>query len=129
VSEGLVSDEALDPAAVARSRAELALFRALEEATQTRGAFHLNARQPWLFGDREVEIDLYAPRWRLAIELDGYYHFREPDNFRRDRRKDLEYQLHDIVVFRVLAEDVEEDVSNTVSRIVRLIERLEIQPT
>ena len=42
----------------------------------------------------------------LAVEIDGYYHFQDPDAYRRDRRKDLELQKHGYLVVRVLAEDV-----------------------
>ena len=42
----------------------------------------------------------------LAVEIDGYYHFQNPDSYRRDRRKDMELQKHGYLVVRVLAEDV-----------------------
>ena len=41
-----------------------------------------------------------------AVEIDGYYHFQNPDSYRRDRRKDMELQKHGYLVVRVLAEDV-----------------------
>ena len=121
--------EPLAPEDEARSLAERTLFDALESFVGTRGAFRLNVNQPWLFGDREVEIDLYAARWRLAIEVDGYHHFAAEDAYRRDRRKDLEYHLHDVTVMRVLAEDVTADVTDVVGRVVRLISRLQENET
>jgi very-short-patch-repair endonuclease len=43
---------------------------------------------------------------RLAVELDGFFHFLGPDGYRRDRRKDWELQRHGYLVLRFLAEDV-----------------------
>ena len=34
----------------------------------------------------------HRPALSLAVEIDGYYHFQDPDAYRRDRRKDLELQ-------------------------------------
>lgn len=127
--EGFAASESPRPEDEARSRAERVLFDTLEASAATRGAFHLNVNQPWLFGNREVEIDLYAPRWRLAIEVDGYHHFTTEDAYRRDRRKDLEYQLHDVTIIRVLADDVMVNVADVVDRVLRLVSRLEEKGT
>lgn len=60
-----------------------------------------------MFGQRPyVEIDLLARDLRLAVEIDGYYHFRDPQAFRRDRRKDWVLQKAGYVVLRFLAGDV-----------------------
>jgi very-short-patch-repair endonuclease len=56
--------------------------------------------------DRAVEIDLVCEPLRIAIEVDGYYHFRDADAYRRDRRKDLMLQKQGFVVIRCLAIDV-----------------------
>lgn len=58
------------------------------------------------FGNRPLEIDLACPSLRLAVEVDGYFHFRDADAYRRDRRKDIELQRQGYFVVRVLAEDV-----------------------
>jgi len=42
----------------------------------------------------------------FIVEIDGYYHFRDPCSYRRDRRKDFELQQHGYLVVRVLAEDI-----------------------
>jgi hypothetical protein len=91
----------------ARSAAERFLFERLESLPATAGLFQLNAtpgvRRP---GGRVVEIDLCAQTLRLAVEIDGYYHFRDPEAYRRDRRKDAILQQHGYFVLRVLAQDV-----------------------
>ena len=53
-----------------------------------------------------MEVDLAAPGLALAVEIDGYYHFRDADAYRRDRRKDFELQKQGFLVVRVLADDV-----------------------
>jgi very-short-patch-repair endonuclease len=53
-----------------------------------------------------AEVDLVSRKLRLAIEIDGYYHFQDLDDYRRDRRKDLELQRRGYLVLRFLAADV-----------------------
>jgi very-short-patch-repair endonuclease len=91
----------------ARSAAERLLFDRLEAMPETSGLFRLNETIDLAFGrNRKMEIDLAAPALKLAVEVDGYYHFQDPEAYRRDRRKDLELQKHEYLVVRVLAEDV-----------------------
>lgn len=93
----------------ARSLAERLLFRALESLPETRGLFALNLTLPGVrFGPRDVEIDLLARSIRVAIEVDGPFHFVDADAYRRDRRKDALLQRNGLLVSRVLAGDVVE---------------------
>lgn len=109
-----------DPAAAdrARSAAERFLFERLESLAATAGLFRLNARVDGVrFGAAAVEVDLLAEGPRVALEVDGYHHFRDADAYRRDRRKDLALQGAGYLVVRVLADDVVarlEDVLATV---------------
>jgi very-short-patch-repair endonuclease len=101
--------ETCDPASVdrARSAAERFLFARLESLPETAGLFRLNETLDFRFGpNRGIEVDLAASSLKLAIEIDGYFHFQDPEAYRRDRRKDLELQKHGYLVVRVLAEDV-----------------------
>ena len=102
----------------ARSAAERFLFESLECVAETAGLFELNATLDFHFGlNRCIEVDLLARTLKLAVEVDGYHHFTDPEAFRRDRRKDLELQKHGYLVVRVLADDVVErleDVMNTI---------------
>ena len=58
------------------------------------------------FGTRPAEVALPCPEPRIALEIDGYFHFRDPAGFRRDRTKDWELQRRGYLVLRFLAEDV-----------------------
>ena len=104
----------------ARSAAEAALFEALESTPATAGRFELNEYLSVYFGRAAAEVDLLSREDRIAIEVDGYYHFNDLDAYRRDREKDLLLQLQGFVVIRVLAQDVMKDarpVVNAVSRV------------
>jgi hypothetical protein len=90
----------------ARSAAERFLFAFLESLPETTGRFELNAALNFTFGTRPAEVDLLCRSPRIAIELDGYFHFLAPDGYRRDRTKDWELQRRGFVVLRFLAEDV-----------------------
>lgn len=101
----------------ARSAAEAALLEALEATPATAGRFELNGYLPVRFGSSALEVDLLG-RWdRIAIEIDGYYHFGDLDAYRRDRRKDLLLQTQGFVVIRVLAEDVMRDARPAVNAV------------
>lgn len=89
-----------------RSEAERFLFRLLEESPDLRGLFQLNADPGFKFGNQRAEIDLACLSLRIAIEVDGYYHFLDAERYRRDRRKDLVLQCHGYLVVRFLADDV-----------------------
>jgi hypothetical protein len=90
----------------ARSAAERFLLEFLESLPETAGRFELNAFLDFRFGSRPAEVDLLCRSPRIAIELDGYFHFLTPDCYRRDRTKDWELQRRGFVVLRFLAEDV-----------------------
>lgn len=107
--QGLVAiaSDAPVPAGRARSEAERTLHDALARDPRTAGAFALNVRIS--VGSREaVEVDLVAETARLAVEIDGWYHFREPQGYRRDRSKDVLLQRAGFFVMRFLAEDVQD---------------------
>jgi len=90
----------------ARSLAERFLFDFLDTLPETAGRFELNATLEIRFGRRPMEVDLLCRRPRVAIELDGYFHFLAAENYRRDRTKDWELQKHGYIVLRFLSEDV-----------------------
>lgn len=94
------------PESAARSAAEAFLFELLEHTPDLSGLFELNAAPGFSFGGRPAEIDLACLPLRIAVEIDGYYHFTDPDGYRRDRRKDVELQRQGYLVLRFLAEDV-----------------------
>ncbi len=113
-----------DPAAEsdARSLAEALLFAALESNPTTAGLFRLNADGEFPFGNRPAEIDLLCPTLSVAVEIDGYYHFRDPAAYRRDRAKDWLMQRHGLLALRFLADDVTDDLAAVVGRIVEAVD-------
>ncbi|HEX8434020.1 endonuclease domain-containing protein [Archangium sp.] len=118
VSRSAPEDGAQDRA---RSAEERFLFALLESLPSTQGLFELNASPGFRLADRQVEVDLLARRLFIAIELDGYHHFQDPEAYRRDRRKDLALQRHGYVVLRFLAQDVVarlEEILDTISEVI-----------
>lgn len=91
----------------ARSHAEAFLFACLETMEESTGRFVLN--QPLNLtsnSNEKLEIDLLSPSDKIAIEIDGYYHFQDIEQYRRDRQKDFLLQKHGYFVLRFHAEDV-----------------------
>jgi very-short-patch-repair endonuclease len=107
----------------ARSAAEAFLFAVLNQRPLTRNRFHLNVPLDFHFGTRPAEADLAVTDARLVVEIDGYHHFRVPEAYRRDRRKDAALQEHKWFVVRFLAEDVVCDVQNVIERIEYVLAR------
>lgn len=109
------------PADRARSEAERYLFARLQSHPDTAGLFELNGRVELADGGW-WEVDLLGRDVRIAIEIDGYYHFTDLDAYRRDRRKDVSLQQAGYLVVRCLADDVVsrlEDIVNLVLGAVR----------
>ncbi|MEM1416313.1 MAG: DUF559 domain-containing protein [Myxococcota bacterium] len=105
----------------ARSAAEAFLFLVLESREPTRGRFQLNASPGLRFGRRPMEVDLLAEGPRIALEVDGHWHFQGPDAYRRDRRKDLALQRAGWVVVRVLAGDVLDELETLLANLDALV--------
>jgi hypothetical protein len=101
----------------ARSSAERFLFELLESIPDTAGRFELNGTLDFRFGPRPAEVDLLARADRVAVEVDGYFHFRGPADYRRDRDKDYELQRRGYLVLRFLADDVVRRVEHVRDRI------------
>jgi very-short-patch-repair endonuclease len=104
-----------------KSEAERFLFELLE-SSDLQGLFQLNAKPGFLFGNHQAEIDLACLDLKIAIEVDGFFHFQSLDNYRRDRRKDVELQRHGYVVVRFLAQDVVSEMSEILATIRSAVE-------
>jgi very-short-patch-repair endonuclease len=117
------SSVSYDAAEFARSRAELALYRRLERRQRTRGLFELNRMLDARFGSAPLEVDLACEQLRIAIEVDGYHHFRDAAAYRRDRSKDVLLQQLGYTVVRVLANDVMSEIEFVLSTIDLVVER------
>jgi hypothetical protein len=116
------------PAGVAHSGAEARLYAALSTDPRTHQRFELNGAIAVDFGGRRAEIDLLWRAGKVAVEVDGYHHFRKPEDYRRDRRKDLALQRDGWLVVRVLAEDIADDLAAVVDHIADTLQTLPERP-
>jgi very-short-patch-repair endonuclease len=112
-----------DRAEFARSQAERSLYRQLESRPTTQGLFVLNARLDERFGSAPLEVDLLSERLNVALEVDGYHHFRDSTAYRRDRKKDLLLQELGYLVVRVLASDITDEPEHVLELIDRAVAR------
>ncbi len=120
IHEGPEAEEA------ARSAAEVFLYRVLESLPETAGRFELNGRIAADWGPRgEAEVDLLCRSGKLAVEIDGYFHFCDPDGYRRDRRKDVLLQRQGFLVLRFLADDVVAGLETIIDTILASLTRWE----
>ncbi len=105
----------------ARSKAETFLFDRLQSLPETAGLFVLNDRLNIPFYQGTMEVDLVNRKHKIAVEVDGYYHFCDPEAYRRDRRKDFLLQRHGFIIIRCLASEVVSDLENIFDRILDAI--------
>jgi very-short-patch-repair endonuclease len=104
-----------------RSQPEAFLLAILEALPTTSGLFQPNRKLDLKFGSQWMEVDLLAETLSIAIELDGYYHFQNPERYRRDRRKDFELQKQGYLVLRFLTEDLLASLEEILDRIQQAI--------
>ena len=84
----------------------------------TKGLFALNGRLDIPFGPNSyMEVDLLCKEKRVAVEIDGAFHFEDAEHYRRDRRKDFLLQKNGYLVLRFLAEDVTKRLPQVVEEI------------
>jgi very-short-patch-repair endonuclease len=93
-----------------KSEYERFLFQLLEDCDDLRGLFELNVDAGFSFGHQPIEVDLACLSLKIAIEIDGYFHFLNPESYRRDRRKDVVLQRNGYIVLRFLTADVVADI-------------------
>jgi hypothetical protein len=105
----------------ARSAAERFLFEQLESLPQTAGLFRLNRPLGFAHGPRPAEADLSADRPKVVVEVDGGRYHLNPEQYRRDRRKDWLYQRHGYLVLRFLAEDVVDELETILNAILEAV--------
>ena len=87
---------------------EQRLFQALAKDSRTKVAkFERRVLAPIYEQEREVEVALAARKARLIVELDSWYHQRDPQMYRRDRLKDMWLKYAGFFVMRFPVEDVE----------------------
>ncbi|HEV3341893.1 MAG TPA: DUF559 domain-containing protein [Pirellulales bacterium] len=107
----------------ARSAAERFLYERLQAHPETSGLFELNGSLDVADSDRSWEVDLMSRGSRVAIEIDGFYHFTDLEAYRRDRRKDVVLQHAGYFVIRCLADDVVNRLEEILATVVRAVRR------
>ena len=100
-----------------RGRTTRVLQAALAGDPRTRGQFELDAQVALPETGYRIDIDLLARRARIAIELDGWHHFQDPEGYRRDRDQDVRLQRAGYFVMRFLTEDVDDRMASTLDQI------------
>jgi hypothetical protein len=107
----------------ARSAAERYLYERLQAHPETKGLFDLNGVLEVAGCNRSYEVDLLARGPKVAIEIDGFYHFTDLDAYRRDRRKDVFLQHAEYFVIRCLADDVASRLEEILETVVSAVRR------
>jgi len=92
------------------------LFDALARDLRTRGRFQLDSKVAAPEGPA-IDVALVAHRERIAVELDAWYHFHDPEGYRRDRVQDARLQHAGYFVLRFPAEDVDDRLAATIEHL------------
>jgi len=92
------------------------LFDALARDPRTRGRFALDGKVGPTEGPA-IDVALVAHAERIAVELDAWYHFHDPEGYRRDRVQDARLQRAGYFVLRFPAEDVDDRLSSTIEHL------------
>lgn len=92
------------------------LFDALARDPRTRGRFELDSKVAAAEGPA-IDVALAAHAERIAVELDAWYHFHDPEGYRRDRVQDARLQHAGYFVLRFPAEDVDDRLASTIEHL------------
>jgi very-short-patch-repair endonuclease len=92
------------------------LFEALARDPRTRGRFQLDSKVTAAEGPA-IDVALVAHAERIAVELDAWYHFHDPEGYRRDRVQDARLQRAGYFVLRFPAEDVDDRLASTIEHL------------
>jgi very-short-patch-repair endonuclease len=92
------------------------LFEALARDPRTRGRFELDGKVVTEDGPA-IDVALVAHADRIAVELDGWYHFHDPEGYRRDRVQDTRLLRAGYFVLRFPTEDVDDRLASTIEHL------------
>jgi very-short-patch-repair endonuclease len=112
----------------ARSEAERLFLRMLELCPQTAGLFRLNGKveiEGW--ATPQMEIDLLCDSLRIAVELDGFYHFVDKQRYKLDRKKDFLLQRSGFLVIRLHADDILSNLRENLDTLIAAIKHREAE--
>ena len=116
--QGLVRVDALARRLPGRARHSTirVLFDALARDPRTRGRFELDGTVVAADGPA-IDVALVAHAHRIAVELDAWYHFHDPEGYRRDRVQDTRLARAGYFVLRFPAEDVDDRLASTIEQL------------
>lgn len=116
--QGVVNVPALGQRLPGRARHSTmrVLFDALTRDPRTRGRFQLDSKVAAAEGPA-IDVALVAHADRIAVELDAWYHFHDPEGYRRDRVQDARLQRAGYFVLRFPAEDVDDRLASTIEHL------------
>lgn len=116
--QGLVKVEALARRLPGRARHSTmrVLFDALARDPRTRGRFALDGKVATADGPA-IDVALVAHDARIAVELDAWYHFHDPEGYRRDRVQDTRLSRAGYFVLRFPTEDVDDRLASTIEQL------------
>jgi Caspase domain len=100
----------------ARHRTMRALHDALARDPRTRGRFELHGTVATADGPA-IDVSLIDRDARIAVELDAWYHFHDPEGYRRDRVQDTRLARAGYFVLRFPAEDVDDRLASTIDHL------------
>lgn len=100
----------------ARHRTMRALFDALARDPRTRGRFELDGTVITADGPA-IDVALVAHGARIAVELDAWYHFHDPEGYHRDRVQDTRLARAGYFVLRFPAEDIDDRLGSTIEQL------------
>jgi uncharacterized caspase-like protein len=92
------------------------LFEALARDARTRDRFELDGKVANADGPA-IDVSLVAHGARIAVELDAWYHFHDPEGYRRDRVQDTRLARAGYFVLRFPAEDVDDRLASTIEHL------------
>jgi very-short-patch-repair endonuclease len=116
--QGLVKVEALARRLPGRARHTTmrVLFDALARDPRTRGRFALDGKVATADGPA-IDVALVAHDARIAVELDAWYHFHDPEGYRRDRVQDTRLARAGYFVLRFPTEDIDDRLASTIEQL------------
>jgi len=116
--QGLVNVGALAQRLPGRARRSTlrVLFEALARDPRTRGRFELDGEILTADG-LPIDAGLVAHADRIAVELDTWYHFHDPQSYHHDRIQDLRLARAGYFVLRLPAEDVDDRLASTIEHL------------
>jgi len=116
--QGLVRVDALARRLPGRARRSTmrVLFDALGRDPRTRGRFEFDGKVATADGPA-LHVALVSHEARIAVELDAWYHFHDPEGYHRDRVQDTRLARAGYFVLRFPAEDVDDRLASTIEHL------------